>query len=173
MKNTSRKTKSKSSGAALGKTNSHAQREKDARKRALRVLSRTRRGESLSKAARAVGIKPATVRKHLPNQFHQSASGKPWKPVSSDRLSAVMNVVTPSGPIGIPVRGSKERSLLGRYNIALRNWRSGKPGAEADLKAFEGRRVGGHLLITDPKLLATLEDAGQIDFEELYSSFSV
>ena len=84
-----------------------------------------------------------------------------------------MNVVTPSGPIGIPVRGSKERSLLGRYNIALRNWRLGKPGAEADLKTFEGRRVGGHLLITDPKLLATLEDAGQIDFEELYSSFSV
>lgn len=32
--------------------------------------------------------------------------------------------------------------------------------------------VGGHPLITDVKLLATREDAGVLDFEELYSSFA-
>lgn len=151
---------------------SRTKREAETRKRALRVLSRTRRGESLSKAARAVGIKPATVRKYLPGQLHQSAPGKPWRAAKSDRLTALMNVLTPSGPISAPLRGSKERSLLARYNIALRNWRLGKPGADAELAAFEGKRVGGHTLITDVKLLATLEDAGQIDFEELYSSFT-
>lgn len=146
-------------------------RETETKKRALRVLSRTRRGESLAKAARSVGIKPDTVRKYLPNQFHQSAPGKPWRAAKSDRLSALMNVLTPTGPMSVPVQSSKERSRLGRYNSALRNWRLGKPGADKELKAFEDQQVGGHKLITDVKLLATLEDAGQIDFEELYSSF--
>ncbi len=155
------------------KTTARNKRDVETRKRALRVLSRTRKGESLARAARTVGIKPATVRKYLPNQFHQTAPGKPWKAAKSDRLSVLMNVLTPTGPISVPVQSSRERSRLGRYNIALRNWRLGRPGAEAELKDYEGRRVAGHVLITDPKVLATLEDAGQIDFEELYSSFSV
>jgi len=173
MKNPPRNKKPKSNSPARAKTTSRARHEKDARKRALRVLAQARRGQSLAKAARAARIKPATVRKYLPNQFHQAAPGKPWKPISSDRLSAVMNIVTPTGPIGIPVRGSKERSLLGRYNIALRNWRNAKPGAEAALAAFKGKRVAGQELITEVRLLAVLEDAQQIDFDELYSSFSV
>jgi hypothetical protein len=148
------------------------QREAETRKRALRALSRARRGESLSKAAREAGIKPATVRKYLPNQFHQAAIGKPWIPAKSDRLTAQMNVLTPAGPLSVPLRGSRERSLLGRYNIALRRWRSGEPGAEVELATFEGQQVGGHTLITDVNLLATLEDAGQMDFEQLYSSFA-
>jgi len=142
----------------------------ETRKRALRVLSRTRRGQSLSEAARVVGIKPETVRKYLPSQFHQDAPGKPWVPTESDRLSAVMNVLTPQGRIAVTVRSSRERSRQGRYDIALRKWRLGEPGAEAELSAFKGQKVGGYTLITNPKLLATLEDAGQIDFDELYTS---
>ena len=150
----------------------NAQRHRDAaiRKRALRVLARVRRGESFAKAARAEGTKPATVRKHLPNQFHQDALGKRWKAVKSDRLVARMNVLTPKGPIVVAVGGSKERALLGRYTTALRRWRLGLPGAEAELAAFEGRSIAGHPLITDSKLLATLEDASVIDFDELYVS---
>lgn len=139
--------------------------------RALRnVLARTRRGESLSRAARAEGIKPTTVRKYLPGQFHQDAPGKRWKPTKSDRLTATMNVLTPLGPIAVPVRGLKERSRLNRYDIALRRWREGRPGADAELATFEGQTVGGYPLITDVKLLATLEDAGLLDFDELYAS---
>jgi hypothetical protein len=40
-----------------------------------------------------------------------------------------------------------------------------------ELKAFEGRRVAGHTLITDTKLLIQLEEAGQLDFDNLYTSF--
>jgi hypothetical protein len=81
-----------------------------------------------------------------------------------------MNVLTPFGQTVVPVRGSKDRSRLGQYNRALRRWRRGEPGADSELAAFQGQQVGGLTLITDVKLLANLEDAGQIDFEELYST---
>lgn len=138
----------------------------------MHVLARVRRGESLSRAARAEHIKPATVKKYLRSQFHQDAPGKPFKATKSDRLTATMTVLTPLGPTAASVRGSRQRMLLGRYDIALRKWRRGEPGAEAGLAKFEGKAVGGHRLITDVKLLAALEDAGALDFEELYSSFA-
>jgi hypothetical protein len=141
-----------------------------ARTRALRALGRARRGETLSKAARAEHVKLATVKKYVGSQFHQDAPGKRWKPTKSDRLTEQMNVLTPLGLTTVLVRGSRERSRLGRYGIALRRWRRGEPGAEAKLAAFEGQTVGGHPLITDVKLLAALEDAAALDFEELYSS---
>ena len=144
----------------------------DARTRALHVLARTRRGESLSQAARTEHIKPATVRKYLSRQFNQDGSSKRWKPTKSDRLSTGMIVLTPLGPTTVAVKGSRERTRLGRYDAALRKWRSGDPGAAAKLTAFAGLTVGGHSLITDVKLLATLEDAGVLDFEELYSSLA-
>ena len=156
----------------LRKATPASRREADTRRRALRVLSLVRRGKSFSQAAREVGTKPSTARKYLPNQFHQSAPGKLWQATKSDRLTALMNVLTPLGPIAVPVRGSKERSRLGKYNRALRRWRRAEPGAAAELAGFEGQRVGGHPLITDVNLLATLEDAGQMDFENLYDSFT-
>jgi len=147
-------------------------REKEIHDRCLRVLRRTRRGESLSHAARAEHIKPDTVRRKLGKQFHQESPGKRWVPTKSDRLTTTMNILTPLGRTPATVRGSRERKRQGQYEIALRRWRSGAPGAEAELAAFEGQTVGGHPLITDVKLLATLEDAGVLDFEELYSSFA-
>jgi hypothetical protein len=139
---------------------------------ALRVLSRTRNGESLYKASRAEHIKPATVRKALKNQFRQEGPGKRWVPTKSDRFTTQMNILTPLGRTPASVRGSRERKRQGQYEIALRRWRNGVPGAEGELAVFEGQTVGGHPLITDVMLLATLEDAGVLDFEELYSSFS-
>ena len=144
----------------------------EARNRALHALARVRRGESLSKAARAENVKLATVKKYAGSQLHQAAPGKKWKATKADRLSAPMNVLTPLGMTTVLVRGSRERIRLGRYNVTLRKWRLEEPGAEAELAKFEGKRVGGHLLITDTRLLATLEDAGVMDFDELYSAFT-
>ncbi len=145
-------------------------REVEARNRALHALARVRRGESLSQAARAKKVKLATVKKYAGSQLHQDAPGRRWKATKSDRLSARMNILTPLGLTAVLVRGSRERTRLGQYNVALRKWRRAEPGAEVELAKFKGKRVGGHLLITDTKLLATLEDAGAMDFEELYSS---
>lgn len=142
----------------------------DARTRALHVLARTRRGESLSQAARVEHIKPATVRKYLRRHFHQHGSSKRWKPTKSDRLTAQMTVLTPLGPTTVSVRGSRERTRLGRYDTVLRKWRLGDPTAATELRAFDGLTVGGQPLIADVKLLTTLEDAGELDFDNLYSS---
>jgi DNA-binding CsgD family transcriptional regulator len=149
-----------------------SEREVQSRERSLRVLRRTRYGESLTQAARAEHVKPATVRKYLRKQFRQVGPGKRWVPTKSDSLTMTMNILTPLGRTSAPVRGSHERTRQGQYEVALRKWRNGEPGAEAELAAFEGIMVGGHPLITDVKLLATLEDAGVLDFEELYSSFT-
>lgn len=139
--------------------------------RAVRVLGRVRRGESLSKAARTEHIKANTVKKYLPRQFRQEAPGKRWNPTKYDRLTVPMNILTPQGPATFPVRGSRERNLLGRYNVALRKWREGQPGAEAELGKLAGKTVGGQPLITDLTVLATLEDADALHFEEVYAAF--
>jgi len=145
-------------------------RQSQAYTRALRVLTRMRDGESLSHAARIEHVKPATARKYLGRHLRHGASGKRWNPSKSDRLTAEMNVLTPLGPITVPIRGSRERLRLGRYTTLLARWRRGEPGAEAELKAFAGQTVGSHPLITDIDLLANLEDAGVLGFEELYAS---
>ena len=82
-----------------------------------------------------------------------------------------MVILTVQGPITIPVSGSKERTRLARYDIALRRWRAGEDGAEKELAAFRGQKVGRYVLITEIKILIRLEEAGQLDFEALYSSF--
>jgi hypothetical protein len=82
-----------------------------------------------------------------------------------------MTVLTERGPVTAVVKDSRERRMLGHYDAALRIFRAGEDGAERALKAFEGKRVGGYTLITDAKLLIQLEEAGQLDFDTLYTSF--
>jgi hypothetical protein len=139
--------------------------------RVFRVLGHMRRNNvSLSVAARLEGIKPETVVRHARNALYRSGPGKPWKVAQIDQLSAVMTVITRFGPTTVVVHGSRERRLLGHYNFALRMWRAGEHGAEAALRTFRGKTVGGLTLITDTKLLIQLEEAGRLDFDNLYSS---
>jgi hypothetical protein len=139
--------------------------------RVFRVLRHMRRDHlSLSVAARLEGIKQETVIRYARNALYRSGPGKPWKVTQSDQLAAVMTVVTRFGPTRVTVRSSRERRLLGRYNLVLRMWRARERGATAALMTFRGKTVGGHTLITDTKLLTQLEDAGRLDFDSLYLS---
>jgi hypothetical protein len=81
-----------------------------------------------------------------------------------------MNILTEFGPKAEIVQSSKARKLLGRYNRAVRMFRAGEEGAEAALQKFRGKQVAGHILITDVKILVQLEEAGRLDFDDLYSS---
>jgi hypothetical protein len=144
----------------------------ETRNRALHALARVRQGETLSEAARAEHIKIATVKKYVGRHLRQSSPGKRWTASKSDRLSAVMNVLTSEGMIAASVRGSAERSRLARYNVALAKWRRGERGAEKELAKFAGKRVGGLELLTDTKSLTTLEDSAMMDFDALYSALS-
>ena len=50
-------------------------------------------------------------------------------------------------------------------------FRGGEDNTDLALKAFRGKTVAGHTLITDIKTLIRLEEAGKLDFDDLYSAF--
>src|SRR5439155_3041674 len=140
--------------------------------RVARALGAMRReGISASKAARHERMKLKTFRERAGRYLYRSGPGKPWRARGEDQLALSMTVLTSSGRVDVVVRNSRERRLLHQYEIALRMFRAGEDGAEAALKAFEGKTVAGHTLITDLQLLIQLEEAGQLDFDSLYTSF--
>jgi len=137
--------------------------------RVARALGLMRReGASASKAAQREKMKLETFRKGAGRFLYRSGRGKPWKGRSEDQLRFAMPVLTSRGPLDVIVSDSRERRLLHQYNLALRMFRAGEDGAEAVLKAFEGKTVGGHALVTDIERLIELEEAGQLDFEGFY-----
>jgi hypothetical protein len=135
---------------------------------ALGVMRRL--GWSLNKAAKQEHIKPQTVIRHVGKALYRSGPGKPWKATKSDRLPEKVMVLTEQGPIFTVVRSSIERTRLSRYYVALRKWRSAEEGAADELSTFEGLKVAGYVLITDPDTLIRLEEAGQLDFDAFYYS---
>jgi hypothetical protein len=114
-------------------------------------------------------MKLETFRKGAGRYLYRSGPGKPWKAQSEDQLRFSMTVITSRGPLAVIVSNSRERKLYHQYNLALQMFRAGEDGAEAALKAFEGKTVGGYVLITDVKLLIELEEAGLLDFDGFYT----
>jgi len=129
-----------------------------------------RLGWSLNKAAKQEHVKQQTVFRHVGKALYRSGPGKPWKATKSDRLPEKVMVLTEQGPIFVVVRSSIERTRLSRYYIALRKWRAAEDGAAEELSKFEGLRVAGHVLITDPDALIRLEEGDQLDFDAFYYS---
>jgi hypothetical protein len=140
--------------------------------RVVRALGAMRReGISASLAARREAMKLNTFRQRAGRYLYRSGPGKPWRARGEDELAVSMTILTSRGRVDAIVRNSRERRLLHRYELALARFRAGEDGAEAALKAFEGQTVAGHTLITDTKLLIDLEEAGYLDFDNLYTSF--
>jgi hypothetical protein len=138
--------------------------------RVARALGFMRReGVSASEAAHREKMKLKTFRKGAGRFLYRSGPGKRWKARSEDQLRFSMTILTSRGPLDVMVSNSRERKLLNQYNRALRMFRAGEDGADAALKAFEGKTVGGYTLITDIKLLIELEEAGLLDFESFYT----
>jgi hypothetical protein len=129
-----------------------------------------REGRSLAEACRVAEIKPSSFKREARSALYRSGKNKQWKATKSDRLDAVMNVLTEDGPQPTLVKRFRERARLGRYDNAVRRFRGGERGALADLLSFKGQQVGGRELITDPTILMTLEEAGLLDFDALYTS---
>jgi hypothetical protein len=139
-----------------------------------RILARMRRTKaSLVEAARLEDIDPRAVLKAAPHEFRKS-KGR-WVPAhSADRLPRKMHLLDDKGRRPGLVRGSKAASLLGRYNDALAKFFSENPnyaGDESLLEPFHGKRVGGVELLTDPKKLWELHEAGELGIgDDLYAA---
>jgi hypothetical protein len=145
-------------------------READLQRRVFRALRRMRAGDSLSRATREERLKRDTFIRRARLALRRSGPGKPWKAIPEDKLKSVMKVLTEFGPTPEIIPNSRQRKLLGRYNRSIRMFRAGEDGAEAELLKFRGKKVAGHTLITDIKVLNQLEEAGRLDFDDLYSS---
>lgn len=147
------------------------QRQSASHRKARAALGAMRRlGWSLNRAAKQEHIKPQTVLRHVGRALYRSGPGKPWKATKSDRLPEKLPVPTERGLMLTVVRSSSERTLLSRYYVVLRKWRAAEDGAAEELLKFEGLKVAGHVLITDPDTLIRLEEAGQLDFDAFYYS---
>ncbi len=135
--------------------------------RALRVLARMRRTEaSLSAAAREEHIDPRTVRKYLGADLRGFTEGQ-VRPSKADRRRRNMLIPTEQGASPIIVRGSREATLLGRYMSAVGRYL--RTGDAELLGEFEGKSIGGHLLITDTDILNHLAQAGALQLDEIYA----
>jgi hypothetical protein len=128
-----------------------------------------RKGVSASEAAHDQRMKLKTFVKGAGPSVYRMGRGKPWKARSEDQLRFSMTVLTRKGRVDVIVRNSRERKLLHEYESAVRMFRADEDGAEEELKKFEGKTIGGHKLITDPKLLIELEEANELDYESLYT----
>jgi hypothetical protein len=85
---------------------------------------------------------------------------------SADRLYRRINVITPEGPVLVETRGSRAASLAGRHANAVRKFV--ETGDSGDLRAFQGKTVGGHPFATAPEDLRELARKGAVEFEDIY-----
>jgi hypothetical protein len=175
-RNKSRSRKKQAKFARLGKNRRKQRRIKP--RRAIRARNRQsirdprvaralglmrREGVSASNAAHSEKMKLATFKNGAGPYLYRSGPGKPWKARSEDELRFSMIIITRLGPLAVIVPNSRERKLLHDYYFALWMFRASDDRAEAALKEFEGKTVGGHTLITDIKVLIELEEGGQFD----------
>ena len=136
-----------------------------ARQRALAVLARMRRGESLSQAARLEHTTPRTVLKLVGKQLTRGPT-EIYVATFGDTLRRDLNVLGFDRYQPVTVYSSKQAHLASEHLIAvsrfLRTWDTNW------LKPFIGKRVGGVELLTDPDRLHELADAGLVKLDGLY-----
>jgi len=101
-----------------------------------------REGLSLSAAARKNETSARTILKHTPGNFSKP-SGR-WQVKAGDTYAVNMRVLTPQGPRTVTVRGSRQRSLLGRYSNTVRRFLDGDGKAADELEGYSTRTVGEH-----------------------------
>jgi hypothetical protein len=142
-------------------------RQMNARRRARRALARVRRGESLSSAVRAEHISLRTTLKHVGKYLRQTRTkgGKTrYVPIKSDHRIR-MWLLTPLGYVPVSL-GSRNASLNGKHSAAVQKFL--RTGDDSVLKPFIGKRVASHELVTDPRIVSTLADAGALRLNDLY-----
>jgi DNA-binding CsgD family transcriptional regulator len=142
-------------------------RSHEARNRALHALTAIRHGASLAEAAKAEGVSQRTIRKYVGSALRQDHVGGRIRAVPRDRFTRYLQIPGPDGPIQVTVKGSKEATELAAYVSARAAFL--RSGDESFLRRFHGRKIGGHALVTDPKILTTQAEQGE-SFDQLYSS---
>jgi hypothetical protein len=137
------------------------------REQALSALSLMRREKlSLKEAANRLDISPSVVLRHAKDGLKRSISGNYYaKP--SDNILRPIKFLTEQGIISVNVSDSRDATLVSKYMAATKNYLS--TGKESFLAPFRGKRLGQYAFVTDPDILDTLADAGELDFDSIYN----
>lgn len=123
-----------------------------------------RDGRSLTVAAREAGTTPRTVRRYAGEALWRS--GERTRARAGDRLLRVMNVLSTDGHVTVVVRGSRSASLIAEHANAIQRYLG--TGDTSVLSPFEGKRVAGLILQTDPDTIEAFAISGELDFEDIY-----
>lgn len=142
----------------------------DRYQRALQVLSRMRHGESLTTAAKEVGIAPDTVQRYAGAALTRDTRGH-WIAKPVDRLARRMRFLDSRGLTTVEPATSHEASKLSAYWQAVDHF--AQTGDDQLLRRFARMRLRTRekvslRFVTDPTELERLGYAGQLSFEELY-----
>lgn len=140
--------------------------EREARERALETVSLMRTQKlSLSRAARAAGTTRATALRYAGDALERDAAGR-FRARRADRLFRRMQILGSNGRTEVDVRGSHAASMNARHWNAVKRFLV--TGDVAVLRPFVGKRVGGHVLMTDPDAIEEEARRGEVAFEDIY-----
>lgn len=142
----------------------------EAKTRAFHALARMRHDKlSLEAAAREESTTPATIRKYLPAALRRARNGK-WIATKSDRYIRYIVLPDVHGPVAVRARGSSEAQLASAYLASLSRWARPHHRRPYELAPFAGKKVGGFQLITSPRTLQSLLDAGLLQLDSMYAA---
>jgi hypothetical protein len=145
-------------------------RQAEARLRAASALNEMRKYPRLGLRAAATRehTTPDTVRTFFGHLLDKERGR--YRAAGSDREPFALDVTGKDGAITRVVRGSHVRRLNQDHHRALERFISADGGDVALLTPYEGKRVGGVVLLTDPDEIERLAVAGEFDWID-YSSF--
>lgn len=150
----------KQSGPALAVLPESAKRTRRAALEAVSVMRRER--IPLARAARRAGVSSAAVRFWAGGAVDAQGAAR-----SSDRLLRRLLIITDGHAVSVEVRGSRQAALVSAHLQAVSRFL--ETGEVRHLSAFEGKKVAGHLLETDPDVLESTALSGGLQFEDIYS----
>jgi hypothetical protein len=143
-------------------------RQFEAERRASDAVARMRRDHlSLNAAADEAGTTPTTTRKYRGAALRRSKTGR-WVATKSDRYVRLLSLPGAHGPVIVRVHGSKEAQFASAYLSSLARWARTEKAYE--LAPFHGKKIGDFELLTAPRVLRPLRDAGLLQLDSLYAA---
>ena len=133
-------------------------------------MNRTRHGESLSAASKAVGVAPDTVLRYAGSAYERDGRGR-WVAKPTDRLYRRMRFLDSRGLTWVEPANAKESRKLAEYWHAVVRYRD--TDDDRALRRFERMRLRTRQktslpFLTDRWLLRRFGFAGELSFEDLY-----
>ncbi|MDP2926263.1 MAG: hypothetical protein Q8N99_07840 [Nanoarchaeota archaeon] len=145
--------------------------EKSNRILALEVLRRMKKGESLTRASKDVGLTKYDILTYLRNALSKSSRG--WYPKQIDHIERAMQIYEKGEIRTIIVTNSRDASIIGEYFATVKKYlESGDPSVLKKFKKIVILDAYGkkHKLETNPDKIRDIEEAKEdSEFFEVYS----